>query len=129
MKHSRQRDAIVEQLSDRTDHPTAEQLYLELKDRMPNISMGTVYRNLKQLEAAGEILSISSSGAARFDPNPKPHSHFFCMDCGAVLDVDDDNEKIVRIGQEKFGGKVFGCVSNYYGLCPECEAKRESKQS
>ena len=124
MKYSRQRDAIVNQLSDRTDHPTAETLYLELKETMPNISMGTIYRNLRQLATAGDIMSISSSGATRFDPNPRPHSHFFCTECGAVMDVDDDNAKIVEIGQEKFDGRITGCVANYYGLCPECEAKR-----
>jgi Fur family peroxide stress response transcriptional regulator len=120
VKRSKQRDAVISQLSNRGDHPTAETLYNELKESMPNLSLATVYRNLRQLESWGEISSIASDGATRFDHDPRPHSHFFCTECGGVTDLDDDNESIVRLGQERFPGKIMGCYSNYYGICQNC---------
>jgi Fur family peroxide stress response transcriptional regulator len=123
IKHSRNRDAILRQLSGRNDHPTAEMLYNELKPEIPNLSLGTVYRNLKQLVSMGEIQVINSEGASRYDWNPHPHSHFFCMRCGSVKDIDDDNEDIVKLGQKEFRGKIYGCWSNYYGICEECLMK------
>lgn len=127
IKYSRQREAIKRQLSDRGDHPTAETLYTELKQEMPNLSMATVYRNLRQLESWGEIASISTDGAARFDYDVRPHSHFFCTECGAVMDLDDDNEKVVAIGQAGFAGRIEGCASHYYGVCPTCMMKHRKE--
>lgn len=123
IKYSKQRQAIKDQLSNRGDHPTAETLYSELKTSMPNLSIATVYRNLKQLEGMGEISTIITDGAARYDYDVKPHAHFFCNGCGAVIDIDTDKEQIVKFGQEKFSGSIEGCEVNFYGLCPDCMAK------
>ena len=88
MKYSRQRESIKENLMNRYDHPTAETVYLDVKKDYPNISLGTVYRNLSLLSEIGEIQKISSSnGPERFDGNPKPHFHFFCRKCGQVTDI------------------------------------------
>ena len=114
IKYSKQRQAIKDQLSNRGDHPTAETLYSELKTNMPNLSIATVYRNLKQL---------ITDGATRYDYNVKPHAHFFCNRCGAVLDIDTDKEQIVKIGQDSFTGSIEGCEVKFYGLCPDCMAK------
>ncbi len=119
VKYSKQREAIKEKLIGRTDHPTAETLYAELKAELPNLSVATVYRNLSQLVEWGEIHRIVAEGATRFDPNVCPHSHFFCRKCGAVLDMQGD-EDILRRAQAHFGGKVESCTSNFYGICPEC---------
>lgn len=119
-RHSRKRDAILNQLSDRYDHPTAETLYAELKDAIPDLSLATVYRNLKQLEEWGELISITTEGATRFDRNVRPHSHFFCRKCGSVKDLDNDNEAILAIGQQNYAGLIENCASNFYGVCPEC---------
>lgn len=123
IKYSKQRQAIKDQLSNRGDHPTAETLYSELKTSMPNLSIATVYRNLKQLEGMGEISTIITEGATRYDYDVKPHAHFFCNGCGAVIDIDTDKEQIVKFGQEKFSGSIEGCEVNFYGLCPDCMAK------
>jgi len=122
-KHSKQRDAIYRKVCGREDHPTAETLYNELKEEIPNISLATVYRNLKQLESWGQISTVVSDGATRYDHNPEPHSHFFCTECGAVMNLDDDHERIVKLAQEGFEGKILGCYSNYYGICPACSGK------
>lgn len=123
VKHSKQRDAIIDKLSGRRDHPTAETLYRELKLDNPSLSLATVYRNLKQLESWGDIVSISTSGASRYDFNTRPHSHFFCIECGAVCDLDDDNEEFVRMADKKYDGTVLSCSANFFGICPECLSK------
>ena len=83
LKRSKQRDAILSFLATRYDHPTAETVYLNIKEEFPNISLGTVYRNLNLLSEIGEIQKISSGvGPDRFDGNPAPHYHFLCKKCG-----------------------------------------------
>lgn len=120
IKYSRQREAIKNKLIGRTDHPTAETLYAELKAEMPNLSVATVYRNLNQLEQWGEINRINVEGATRFDPNTDPHSHFFCRRCGAVIDMPDEDIEIRRIAQAGFGGRIELSTSHFYGVCPKC---------
>ena len=90
MKHSRQRDAILENLRARYDHPTAEMVFTSLKESFPNISLGTVYRNLSLLTELGEIIKIGASedGKERYDGHTHPHSHLFCEDCKEVYDLD-----------------------------------------
>ena len=79
IKRSRQRDAILAYLRTRTDHPTAEAVYTALRESMPNISLGTVYRNLALLADYGTILRISCDGKVdHFDANTTPHPHFLC---------------------------------------------------
>ena len=74
IKRSRQREAIRQCLTGRYDHPTAETVYMSIKDEFPNISLGTVYRNLSLLSDLGEIQKITVSGGPdRFDGNPAPH--------------------------------------------------------
>ena len=123
VRYSRQREAIKNQLCGRKDHPTAETLYAELKQEYPSLSVATVYRNLNQLEEWGEVRKITTDGATRFDCIVEPHSHFFCRECGAVLDMPEDDLAILRLAQNRFGGIIEGCTSNFYGLCPECNRK------
>ena len=92
IKRSRQREAIRQCLTGRYDHPTAETVYMSIKDEFPNISLGTVYRNLSLLSDLGEIQKITVSGGPdRFDGNPAPHYHFSCRECGCVMDLDRRN--------------------------------------
>lgn len=121
VRQSKQRDAILNQLTDRGDHPTAEMLYLELKGNMPNLSLATVYRNLTQLESWGEIQRVGTEGSTRYDFNTAPHSHFICTECGAVIDIDCDVDAILEAGQGNFDGTVTRCVTSFYGLCPKCK--------
>ena len=78
-KRSKQRESIKKFLNTRYDHPTAETVYMNIKEEFPNISLGTVYRNLSLLADIGEIQKLSTGiGPDRFDGNPKPHYHFIC---------------------------------------------------
>ena len=89
IKHSRQRDAILEYLHSTKSHPTAETVYENVRESIPNISLGTVYRNLNMLADAGDILRLSCGGTSdRYDGNPEQHYHFLCRECGNVSDLE-----------------------------------------
>ena len=121
LKHSKQREAILAELRSRKDHPTAEDLYFTLKAEMPNLSLGTVYRNLNMLASDGVILKISFEGADRYDGNKELHYHFQCLECGRVTDVDmptfdDINSK----AQAYAKGRIDTHELIFSGVCNEC---------
>lgn len=122
IKRSRQRDAILSNLSKRYDHPTAEMVYLDIKTEFPNISLGTVYRNLSLLSELGEIQKIATKdGPDRFDGNPKPHYHFYCRNCQRVLDIPmEEQTAINQAASHAFPGIIEGSITQFYGLCPKC---------
>ena len=88
MKNSRQRNAILECVMSHHDHPTADIIYQELRESFPNISLGTVYRNLSLLTSLGKIMKITCENHAdRFDGQTIPHAHFQCKSCGCLQDI------------------------------------------
>lgn len=126
-KYSRQREAIKEYLSQTKEHPTADMIYMKIRAKHPNISLGTVYRNLNLLAEQGEIIKIScQDGGDRFDANSKPHYHFLCKGCGKVVDIEMQSiDHINEIAGTDFDGKIEGHVTFFYGQCPECVQKQE----
>ena len=89
VKYSRQREGILRNLQSRRDHPTADMIYDSVRKEYPNISLGTVYRNLTFLTETGQIIKISTQmGADRYDGFIKPHNHFICRECGMVEDME-----------------------------------------
>ena len=115
-KHSRQRDSILQFLMTRKDHPTADIIYMNVRQRNPSISLGTVYRNLTLLAENGEIKRLNmGDGVDHFDADTSPHYHLFCEKCGGVVenadfgmdvlltallpaeDVDDFQEKVTEL--------------------------------
>lgn len=128
MNYSRQRESIKEFLASRTDHPTADTVYLNIRQQYPNISLGTVYRNLGLLSEIGEIQKLTTGdGCDRFDFRTDPHNHFVCRRCHCVSDLDMDSiEDIVKIAQKNFHGKIERHCTNFYGVCENC-LKEESR--
>ena len=124
IKRSRQREAIRQCLTGRYDHPTAETVYMSIKDEFPNISLGTVYRNLSLLSDLGEIQKITVSGGPdRFDGNPAPHYHFSCRECGCVMDLDmPSQEQLNQIAAEQFDGTIENHSILFSGLCPDWQS-------
>lgn len=122
LKYSRQRESIKKCLSCRADHPTAETIYLSIKDEFPNISLGTVYRNLSLLSDLGEIRKISGcSGPDRFDARTEPHYHFLCRKCGAVSDLDFSPEMDLNVlAARDFAGRIEEHTLQFYGICADC---------
>lgn len=119
MNYSRQREAILEELRSRKDHPTAEMIYTAVKVRYPRVSLGTVYRNLSLLYDKGEILKVShGEGGEHYDGFTHPHNHFVCCRCGRVLDVESKDE--VKEPESKDIGTVESHSVIFYGLCKNC---------
>lgn len=122
MKYSRQREAIKEFLMTRKDHPTADVVYSNVRDVFPNISLGTVYRNLTLLADIGEISRLRlGDGVDHFDADTTPHYHFICTKCGRVSDLDIDVlTRINDIAGMNFNGQITGHVTYFYGVCGDC---------
>ena len=123
-RKSKQKEAILRVLKGTTSHPSADWVYEQVKREIPNISLGTVYRNLKLLKQEGEILELDlASTLSRFDGNSQDHYHFRCEQCGRVFDVDEpvDKEIDYRVAQ-KTGFKVSHHRLEFRGLCKDCQS-------
>ena len=125
LKHSKQRDSIKEFLATRVDHPTADTVYMNVRQTFPNISLGTVYRNLTLLADIGEIARLRlSDGVDHFDADTSPHYHLICSECGGVVDLKMDNlDFITEMAQKNFGGTIEGHTTYFYGHCNNCTRK------
>lgn len=125
LKYSRQRESIKDFLADRTDHPTADTIYMNLRERFPNISLGTVYRNLALLSDMGDIIKITTGdGADRFDGNTMPHYHFICKNCQSVIDLKMENiDSIIDTAGKNFEGSIEGYITHFFGICGNCIKK------
>ena len=132
LKYSRQRECIREYVQKCKEHPTADQVYAEIKHEFPNISLGTVYRNLSLLVELGEIAKISTGNSPdRFDYNTTPHSHFICTHCHCIQDITaEDFDCILKKVADKIDGKITNQTTTFYGVCSHClEEKKLSKIS
>ena len=125
-KYSRQRESIKENLKNRKDHPTANMVYADVRKIYPNISLGTVYRNLSLLAEQGVLRKIvDEDGVIHFDYDTSPHNHFICRKCGCVIDIADSGkavemEKLRALADEVFEGAVEECSILFTGLCKKC---------
>ena len=120
--YSKKREAILAKIRSVTSHPTAEWVHRELKDDFPDLSLGTVYRNIGLFKEEGEIISVGTvGGQERFDGNPVPHGHFVCQTCRAVLDFDgaDKHPDVVEV-LNRMGCRVDRVDVLAYGLCDAC---------
>ena len=128
IKYSRQRESIVNFLASRTDHPTAETIYQNIKKEFPNISLGTVYRNLAQLVENGDILKISTSAnKEHFDGFVHRHFHFVCNKCDKIYDVDlDGMDEIKNQAAEKLNADIEDYSLIFYGICENCSSKKNN---
>ena len=121
-RRSRQRDVILDIVRGTDAHPTADWVYEHARERLPRISLGTVYRNLKGLSEDGLIRVYHWSGQpARFDGNIAKHDHLRCLRCGSVLDLPAvlDDRAAAKAGR-RLGYEVVGCAVELRGICPEC---------
>ena len=127
LKYSRQREIIKENLMHREDHPTADMVYMDVRETFPNISLGTVYRNLQLLTDLGEIQKLNvGDGVDHFDAKTFPHYHFICSECGSVIDLQMDNiDTIKDIAGVNFDGQIAGHITYFYGVCGNCCKKAD----
>lgn len=127
MNHSKQRDIILEVVSNSCEHPSADMVYQEVKKQIPNISLGTVYRNLNLLVELKKIRKISMpNGSDRFDKTLLKHYHFYCDKCKKVFDIDSSNFKdLNKIVEKKYHNNVYYHDIVFMGECSNCTNKKE----
>ena len=119
-KHSKKRDAILECVRSTASHTIAEWVYAQLKPQIPDLSLGTVYRNLAMFKQEGLIGSMGVvDGMERFERNTEPHTHFICHQCSAVIDVMDVDPP-THLGSQIGCGSVQDCILTFTGLCNQC---------
>lgn len=124
MNRSKQKEAILDVLRNTKSHPTAEWIYTKAREDIPNLSLGTVYRNLSLFVNEGMVNKISvGDGNDHFDFNTKPHSHFVCDNCGSIIDIDlaFEENKIKEYITSDFNGVIRGQRIIFYGLCDDCK--------
>ncbi len=123
-RKTKQKEAILRLLKGTTSHHTADWIYEQVRREIPNISLGTVYRDLRQLKQEGEIFELDLAGTvSMFNGNTQDHYHFTCERCGHIFDVDEPvheemNDSIAR----KTGFKVSYHRLEFHGLCKDCQA-------
>ncbi|MBN1191926.1 MAG: transcriptional repressor [Dehalococcoidales bacterium] len=122
-RKSIQREAVFRVVTETASHPGADWVYDQVKKVIPNISMGTVYRNLKFLAESGKIRELHiPGGPSRFDGNTSLHYHFRCEKCSRLLDLDlTVDPAIEKNVAQKTGYLVKSHYLEFRGLCPDCQ--------
>ena len=123
IRHSKKRDAILAAIRSTDCHPSAEWVHQTLKPTHPDLSLGTVYRNLTFFREQGVIQSVGVvQGQERFDGTTAPHSHFVCSCCGCVSDLHriDPHNDLEGLVRREYGVQVERHELTFYGLCTAC---------
>lgn len=127
---SRQRQAILDWVQQSDAHPTAAEIHEALLPKSVSLSLGTVYRNLDVLVAAGEVDEVAIvGGATRYDGNISPHHHFNCDRCGQIFDVNLREPRGLRQRLESdHGFSSTHLRISFFGSCPDCTQHKEAKK-
>lgn len=119
MRYSAQRELIHQIIMDTKQHPTADWIYARAREKMPKISLGTVYRNLSQLEGEGMIRSIVDDTMTRYDGNISPHHHLRCYECGKMFDINIPDMDLKHSVEQEFQFEVDKLEMVFFGTCSE----------
>lgn len=127
---SREKELILENLQKRSDLPTAEKIFMELKKENPELTLSTVHRNIEELCEEGKIIRVRArSGSDKYDGNTMPHIHLTCEKCGSVRDVYLYELQIKRLDNDirkmltEIGCKVNHVTLEIEGICDKCNKK------
>ena len=127
LRYSHQRERIYQYLLATKAHPSAEMIYNDLREEIPGLSLGTVYRNLKLLEDLGKVRRVASfQNSERYDAVCGDHVHFLCADCGCVSDVmGADAEALRKSIPLNPGFRIAKFDLTLTGLCSDCAVQAE----
>ena len=122
-----QRMAILEYLEGNKSHPSAEEIYIEIKKRYPMLSFATVYKTLEALKSRGRLLELSvDPERRRYDPDTGPHHHLMCIRCKKIVDIHKDFS--LEVPEEaRVSFDIIGNHIEFYGICPDCRKKGGAK--
>jgi len=118
-----QRRLIVEILTETAIHPTVDDLYQQVKEKMPDISLATVYHTLHELVALGQLREVEGLAGerTRYDTNTGQHHHLYCESCHKLVDIEGDMGTI-RVPEENASGYLIQRTQvTFYGFCPKCQ--------
>ena len=125
--YSKQREAIITVLRDLKTHPTASAVYEKVREIIPNISLGTVYRNLAALRESGDILAISiGDGFDHFDGDKSPHIHLHCKECKEIIDLYMTEDPAGAFATSH-GFAPDTSIYIVSGICKDCISKQENQ--
>jgi len=120
LKITPQRVAVYEVLLKSKEHPTVEEIYNQIKEKYPYVSMATVYRTVEILENIGLVKRVCYWGnSTRYDANLEDHHHFICIKCGSIRDVSFNGN--INVPEEIEGYTINSVAVNMYGICPSCK--------
>lgn len=122
--YSCKREAIYNYLAAVKTHPSVETIYAALKEKYPDLSLGTVYRNIAMFKKNGTICSVGVvDGEERYDFNTEPHAHFICEGCNAIIDLDNMqiDKQLDYVVQEAYNAKVYYHQLVFFGKCSKCK--------
>ena len=121
---------ILDQVRATDVHPTAEWVFRQVRRRLPRVSLGTVYRNLRQLVDAGLLVERPDPAGSRFDANTSPHHHFTCVACGRVYDlIEPINPALHARVSSRTGFEVHRHRIEFYGRCGDCSSPRTRRRA
>jgi Fur family peroxide stress response transcriptional regulator len=129
-RKSKQKEAILRILKKTGSHPTADSIYEEVRKEIPNISKGTVYRNLKVLQETDAVSELNLKGTlSRFEVTQARHYHFRCEQCGKVVDVDlPVDKRLDQRAANRTGFKIHYHQLEFRGVCQECQYKNKPEE-
>ncbi len=119
-RYSKQREVINNILKNTKAHPSAAEVYEKARKEIPNISLGTVYRNLDSLSHDGEAQAFTVGDIAHFDGDTTPHPHFFCRECGRVVDLECDMQQLISLLRGLDGCEIDSETVLIGGVCRGC---------
>ena len=124
LRVTHQRLEIYRALMETDTHPAAETVYNQVRDRLPTISLDTVYRTLATLADIGAISRMDVAGErARFDGDITPHQHFVCDRCGRILDFPWESFDLLSLPEEAAKlGRISARNAVLRGICKDCES-------
>ena len=126
MKKTKQREVILNEVLSRYDHPSADMIYEKVREILPNISLGTVYRNLNALSDEGLIKKVSTTqGRDRFDKTVEDHYHMTCVSCWKCIDAPEIIISNIDSFEKNNDSKIEKIDVLLYGTCQECRKKEK----
>ncbi len=120
-RKTKQLEVVWHEVANDNSHPTADQIYERVRRQIPNISLGTVYRNLQKLVTEGKLQVLTLGRTQHFGPLVDRHQHFICESCGRVYDVFvGEDEEILPSSLPQGGFTVTSHQLAFYGACKSC---------
>jgi Fe2+ or Zn2+ uptake regulation protein len=120
-RHTKQLEVTWQAVKGDASHPTADQVFLKVRRQLPNVSLGTVYRNLQKLVGEGKLRVLTLERAQHFDPLTSSHQHFICEKCKQVFDVHlDSRERRLLSRLPADGFTVTSHQLSFFGRCKQC---------